>query len=138
MDNINDHIKAANAMTYKGAVDGETKNLPTSGVKVGDTYVVTKAFGTYLPGDLLIATGTETGEGDDAVITSGLAWDHVVTGYSSHLEPSMAADNNTIQLKNYAGADLGGVTLTSGNAENLKISTVDEGEIKITLEWGSF
>ena len=138
MDNINDHIKAANAMTYKGAVNGDTATLPTTGVKVGDTYVVTKAFSTYLPGDLLIATGTETGEGDDAVITSGLKWDHVVTGYSSHLEPSMAAENNTIQLKNYAGADLGGVALTSGNAENLKISTVDEGEIKITLEWGSF
>lgn len=136
---INEHIKAANAMRYMGGVDGDTKVLPTSGVKVGDTYVVTEAFGDYLPGDLLIAKGTETGTGDDAVITSGLTWEHVSTGYDAFLENKLEADNNTINLLNYADSVIAGVAFTTDAANTVSISTNSAGDaINLSIEWGSF
>ena len=136
---INAHIKAANAMRYMGGVDGETKVLPTTGVKVGDTYVVTKAFGSYLPGDLLVAKGTETGEGDAAVITSGLAWEHVSTGYDAFLENKLEVKNNTINLLNYADNAISGVVFTTDAAKSVSISTNAAGDsINLSIEWGSF
>ena len=136
---INAHIKAANAMRYMGGVDGETKVLPTTGVKVGDTYVVTKAFGSYLPGDLLVAKGTETGEGDAAVITSGLTWEHVSTGYDAFLENKLEVENNTINLLNYADSVISGVAFTTDAAKSVSISTNATGDaINLSIEWGSF
>ena len=85
---IDEKLNGLNAMTYKGTVGatagttiaGALKNLPTSGVKIGDTYMVVGADGVNYggaenagAGDLLIATGTET----NGVITSGLAWTYV-------------------------------------------------------------
>ena len=69
------------AMTYKGTVGtgGTVDTLPTSGVKVGDTYKVSVA-GTYASqsakvGDLFIATATTptwsyVPSGDDVAVTS--------------------------------------------------------------------
>jgi predicted nucleic acid-binding Zn-ribbon protein len=133
--NINDHIKAANAMTYKGGVDGVVSKLPTSGVKIGDTYVVTDAFNGYLPGDLLIAKGTE---GDDFVITSGLSWDRVITGYDSYLENKLTAENNVIQLKNYAGNVLPDAEVAFASAKDTVNITTTDNTINLEIVWGTF
>ena len=137
-DNINAHIKAANAMTYKGGVDGNTNKLPTSNVKVGDTYVVTSAFNGYLPGDLLIAKGDETGIGDAAVITSNLSWDRVVTGYDSYLENKLTAESNVIQLKNYAGNVLPDGEVAFASKEGTITVTTADNTINFEMVWGSF
>ena len=124
-------------MTYKGGVDGVINQLPTSNVKIGDTYVVTEAFNGYLPGDLLIAKGTE-GDSGDFVITSGLAWDRVVTGYDSYLENKLTADSNVIQLKNYAGNVLPDAEVAFASANNtVTISTADN-TINLDIVWGTF
>ena len=86
--------------------------------------------------DLLVAKGTESGVGDDAVITSGLAWDHVATGYSAELESKLSVNNDTIQLTSHAGAELGAVKIAS---DNLTVSTVAvDNKININLEWGTW
>jgi hypothetical protein len=133
---INAHIQAANAMRYIGSVNGKDKVLPSLGVKVGDTYVVSEAFGSYLPGDLLIAKGDETGVGEDAVITANLAWEHVSTGYDAKLENSLKAEGNTISLLNYADAPLAGVSFVSETVSIAANSANDALEMNIV--WGSF
>lgn len=136
--NIADHIKAANAMTYKGGVN-KTTPLPTEGVKVGDTYVVTEIFDGYLPGDLLIAKGDETGEGESAVITSNLSWDRVITGYDASLLPSLKANENSIVLNDYADNYISSVQLTSDTANSVSITTNEDNNIiNLSIEWGSF
>jgi hypothetical protein len=142
---INDEIKAANAMTYKVGIDAWA-DLPTVSSdkkpKVGDTYVVTKAFThngvTYQPGDLLVASGTETGTGSAAVITSNLTWSRVETGYSTELEPSLTAANNTISLKSYTDAPLGNILLKSAT-KNLTLTTdAANNTITFDLVWDTF
>lgn len=63
-DYISSVVGAADAMRFKGTIgtDGDITTLPSSGVKVGDTYRVVEA-GTYAGqvcevGDLIIATAT--------------------------------------------------------------------------------
>ena len=137
--NINDHIRAANAMTYKGGIDGVVNVLPTSGVKVGDTYVVTEPFNNWLPGDLLIAKGTETGEGENAVITSNLSWDRVITGYDAYLNPSLSADTNSVVLNDYAGNQISAVQFNTDSANSVTITTnTQNNTINLSIEWGSF
>lgn len=142
---INNEIKAANAMTYKNGISAWNE-LPTVSStqkpKIGDTYVVTQAFTnngvTYQPGDLLVASGTETGTGSSAVITSNLTWSRVETGYSTELEPSLTAANNIISLSSYTDAPLGIVKLQS-DCQNLTLTTdAVNNTIKFNLVWGSF
>jgi predicted nucleic acid-binding Zn-ribbon protein len=145
---INDEIKAVNAMSYKNGVSAWSQ-LPTSNAtnkvpKVGDTYVVTEAFERtvnnvttyYQPGDLLVASGTETGTGKDAYITSNLAWNHVKTGYDIELDPNLTVANNIIYLKNYNNEDLGNIKIQS-STNNLKVSTSGN-TISFNLEWDTF
>ena len=138
---INDKVKAVNAMTYKNSVN-KFADLPTTGVKVGDTYVVATSFEngnvTYQPGDMLVASGTETGTGLDAVITSGLTWNRVETGYNAELDPTMKLANNIVSLEGATGKDLGAVKFVSEN-EFLTITTdTSTNAIKFDLVWGSF
>ena len=134
---ISSEINAANGMTYKGGVDGVVNKLPTSGVKIGDTYVVTDTFNGYLPGDLLIAKGTE---GDDFVITSDLSWDRVITGYDSYLNPSLKAAGNNIQLVDYTGSnEIGAVKLATDASNTVTITTdADNNTINLSIQWGTF
>ena len=129
---IDADIMAANAMTYKGGVDGSNKKLPTSNVSVGDTYVVTAAFGNYQPGDFLIAQGDET----NGVITGTITWDHVATGYSDMHDPKLEVANNAIMLKDFGGEALGTVVIKAAS-ENVVVATSGN-EISIDLQWGSF
>lgn len=134
---IDSDIMAANAMTYKGGVDGNTKVLPTADVTIGDTYVVTKEFvlgdKTVQPGDLLIAQGTEV---NGAIDPDTLVWDHVATGYSSVHNPKLEVNDNAIVLTDFANNPLGEVTLKS-NSENIVITT-DGSTINFDFKWGTF
>lgn len=134
---IDSDIMAANAMTYKGGVDGNTKVLPTADVTIGDTYVVTKEFvlgdKTVQPGDLLIAQGTEV---NGAIDPDTLVWDHVATGYSSVHNPKLEVNDNAIVLTDFANNPLGEVTLNS-NSENIVITT-DGSTINFNFKWGTF
>ena len=133
-------------MTYQGGVKAYNE-LPTLNVQVGDTYIATEAF-TYTvddntvqvyAGDLLIAKGDETGEGNDAVITANLAWEHVSTGYDESLQDSLKAENNAIHLLDYADNAISGVAFTTDTAKSVSISTNAEGSaINLSIEWGSF
>lgn len=134
-------INAANSMTYKGGVES-TSGLPTSGVKVGDTYVVTNFFTmadttAAYTGDMIIASGTE---GNDGYITSNtLTWTVVNTGYIQEHESKLTVADNTIALTSYtatAGSgDLGKIQLKS---DNLEISTSADGTVTLNAVWGSF
>lgn len=81
---IDDTLKSANAMTFKGSVGaGGTAGttLPTNGVKAGDTYLVvgdstiTAGSAKGTKGDMFIASGTET----NGVLTD-ITWIHVPSG----------------------------------------------------------
>jgi hypothetical protein len=65
-----------------------------------------------------------------------LNWQHVATGYTETHESRISADNNSIKLSSYVGADLGSVKIAS-STENLVISTADN-TITIGMEWGTF
>lgn len=141
---INEEIEAANAMTYQGVVSADTA-LPTSDVKIGDTYVASAGFTlndkSINPGDLLVANGTE---GEDGYITEGtLSWDHVVTGYSTafdqtlNVESSETGDNlAAINLNSHTNAVVSTVVIASAN-EGLTID-VDDNKITLNMVWGSF
>lgn len=99
---IDSKLKAVNAMVFMGGIgdraDGDPPiTLPTTGVHVGDTYAVTTGFSitennnteNYLPGDLIIATGTE---GNDGTITSNLHWEHVQSGMDINATYQYAAN----------------------------------------------
>lgn len=151
---IANEINAANGMTYKGGVSQYTA-LPSSNIKVGDTYVATQGFSyrdgdktvQVYAGDLLVASGTETG----GIITSNLKWTLVNTGYIQSHESKLgvtASAANTpaaINLTSHvAGAgvygDLGKVTFTS---DNLTVSStydqaINSGNININIVWEDF
>lgn len=129
---IDSEIKAVNAMTYKGGIATQAALNALTGVKVGDTYVVSSAFGGYQPGDLLVASGTET----NGVLTS-ITWNHVETGYNADHQPSLTVSGNVISLTSaVTGDNLGEITIASAT-ENLTVSTSGT-TISINMEWGSF
>lgn len=132
---IDSDILAANAMTYKGglASDVALTNLTPA---IGDTYVVTSAFGDYQAGDLLIATSTDRTEVNGVIPADKLKWDHVATGYSDIHDPSLTATGNKIILKDFGGEELGVVTIASAS-NNISVTT-DNNTITIGLEWDTF
>lgn len=93
---IDEKINGINAMVYKGTVGGSSatvSTLPTSGVSIGDTYMVAVAgnYGSHAcdVGDLLIATGTET----NGVITGNITWTYVPSGDDTDTQYTL--DNNS-------------------------------------------
>lgn len=140
---INQHILSANAMEYQGTI--ETKAALTSKkAKIGYTYILSKndSAAKAAAGDMFIATGTE---GSDGFIPAGsVVWNHVKTGYDSTLNPTLTLAQSdsgasaTVTLNTYAGSNIGGFSLKSGNP-NLKIVTdTSQRSITITSEWGTF
>lgn len=129
---IDSEIKAVNAMTYKGGIATQAALNALTGVKIGDTYVVSSAFGGYQPGDLLVASGTETNG-----VLSSITWNHVETGYNADHQPSLTVSGNVISLTSaVTGDNLGEITIASAT-ENLTVSTSGT-TISINMEWGSF
>lgn len=116
-DEIDGKIEAVNAMTYKGTVgeNGTVTVLPSTGVKIGDTYKVVKVgnYGGHScdVGDLLIALGTEV----DGVITSGLTWTYVPSGDDVDSQYELNVANNTISLKNTVTKDVVGSATVKGS-----------------------
>ena len=132
---IDSDIIAANAMTYKGGIASDVE-LTAKTPSIGDTYVVTTAFGDYQAGDLLIATSTDNTETDGIIPEDKLKWDHVSTGYSDIHDPSLTAADNKLILKDFGGEELGVVTIAS-TSNNIAISTSNN-TISIGLEWDTF
>lgn len=123
---IDSKMNGIDAMRYKGTVGGTGATvtaLPSTGVAVGDTYMVAEK-GTYGghscdAGDLLIATGTEA----NGVITTGLAWTYVPSGDDTDTQFALQVAANKITLKNStAGTDAGVVTIAAGNKMNVATS----------------
>ena len=157
---IDSDINAANAMTFKGVV-AKKENLPTTNVRIGDTYVLSQTDShvgndttiDYSAGDFFIASGTESTT--TGFITGTITWNHVKSGYDAAFDPSFQTtitnavkDETTdtsgsavISLGNFAGASLGQVTLAPSG--NIKIKG-DAGNIatartiNISFEWGTF
>lgn len=122
---IDEKLNAVNAMTYKGTVGGTgatASALPTSGVKIGDTYMVAKDD-TYdgkkgYVGDLFIATGTET----NGVITSGLAWTLVPSGNYPDTQYAMTV---------VSGTGKGMLQLRGTDDYNVQVDFVGEGPLSV-------
>lgn len=136
---IDKDINAANAMEYKGSISAKA-DLPSSNVKIGDTYVVGTKFAdgdvTYNPGDMLIAKGTED---DNGHIGADLAWNHVKTGYDVANEAKLSGQGNAINLTSHLSGelgDLGKITFVDGGS-GVKAAIADNA-ITLTVEWGSF
>jgi hypothetical protein len=51
---IANEFKSFNAMHYKGAISS-AKEIPTTNVRIGDTYKIAKAFGSYERNGIIIA-----------------------------------------------------------------------------------
>lgn len=147
-DLIGKQINAANAMNYISSV-ASYANLPTEGVHVGDTYVVSTYFTNngveYHAGDLLIATGEE--DKSTGVITSDLGWSHVETGYIAEQENKLTAvdDEQTMKLMSYLNETLGAfkfATVADGEAGTVVSFSTDNKSgvttISIDQQWGSF
>lgn len=126
-EEIDTKLNTVDAMHYCGTVGGTgatVAQLPSEGVKVGDTYK-TAAAGTYAGvdaemGDLFIATGTE----ENGVITSNLQWTYIPSGDDVDTKYSVSAANNKVVLKSsVAGDDDSSVEFTAGST--LEVSTVD-------------
>ena len=139
---IDKNINAANAMNYIRSVE-EWADLPTTGVHVGDTYVVAATINhggtTYYAGDLLVAVGTEDEE--TGVITSDLAWNHVKTGYSQQHDPVLAGANNKLTLTSLNGnGELGDLGIINFSAKANTSTTVEvaNNTVTIGMAWGEF
>lgn len=132
---ITSSINAANAMDYKGTVAGQSDLDAKTDVKVGDTYVVTSAFGSYTEGDLLVANGTEV----NGVISGTITWQHVPTGYRTAHNPELKGADNAITLTSLqgAGAVLGSVAFEAAANSSATVSVADN-KVTIGMEWGSF
>lgn len=139
---ITEKVNAVNAMTYKSGVTAYAE-LPTTGVHIGDTYVFTKDILdgngnlTYAAGDMMIATGEEDAE--TGIITSGLSWTRVQTGYQVDQDPSLSGEDNKITLKNFLGSSLGDIIFAQPvEAEGGVKASVTGDTVSLELVWGSF
>ena len=145
-------FKDLDAMTYKGTIGvaGSKTEIPTSNIKIGDTYlfVSTPGEGWTIPGntnaatistkgkkgDMIIARGTE---GSDGFITSAtLTWDLVPAGDDTidlitytgvAIDNGIQIDNNqdeTIASFTVNGAAGGPITVTDSKAANGKSNSL--------------
>ena len=107
-------IAATNAMTFIGVLSSTSPNhsiLPTTNVRVGDTYKVGEnrkyyTDGTTISGsgktyavigDLFIATGTESEE--TGFITTGLKWEYVPSGNEEGVVQTFSTQNHGFYVK---------------------------------------
>lgn len=131
-------LAIANAMTFIGVLspDSEThKTLPTTNVRIGDTYKVGKnrsydtngnaqTTGTTwaIMGDLFIATGDE---GDDGYITSNLKWEHVPAGNEESVDYTFSTQTHGLKVD--SGNDtLLDFKLAEGTAITLRDTTTTD------------
>ena len=128
---ITEKINAANAMTYKGGVVSQVELEGKTGVKVGDTYVVTNQFGSYYPGDFLIASGDEK----NGVITGEVTWTHVKSGYDATLDQKITGEDNKIKLSTGTGAAGTEVAFAATGSASVAVA---DGTVTIGMVWEDF
>ena len=112
-------------MVYHGTVDKAT-DLPSSGVKIGDTYLVSANFGDYKKGDLLIANGTES---DDGLISGEVSWDKISIDTDTDTQYSFSVDSNKISVTPNPGST---TDIAEIAGDNVKLEATTSGN-KITI-----
>lgn len=129
---IDNKLKAVNAMVYKGAV-ATSASLPTSNVEIGQTYMASADFTLTIggqsvnveKGDLLIANGTEDANGKITAAT--LTWNHVPSGLDVDSQYKLLTTNNTLVLQATAGP-------LSGS--NISTITLDDDDVVLLTASG--
>lgn len=135
---IANDINAANAMDYKGGVASEDNLDEKTKVKSGDTYVATGAFEfadgrIVLPGDLIIASGTEV----NGVIADP-TWEIVHTGYDASLEQELKTVDGKIQLTSaVSDANNGQISFVAEAGSSAKVSVANN-TVTIGMMWDDF
>ena len=146
-DEVVDKMQAADAMRYKGTTAAALPTTaPADTYSVGDTYKATAEFKqgnqqVYI-GDLLIAKGTEE---DDGFISGTITWDYVPSGFVADYNPELsvgasAVANNDASIVLTRGDETQNIVTiqrASGN-ETLTVNSVANGNITLSLEWGTF
>lgn len=137
---ITDGLSGLDAMVFRGTVgttDADVTSLPTSGVKIGDTYKVVTDITVggieATVGDLLIARGTET----NGVITSGLEWSVVPSGFTHDTTYNVVYTDHGMQIRaNVVGntqEPVGEFQLAAGEKIVLTDSESTNGGRKVTV-----
>ena len=129
---IENYMRAADAMTYKGTVDGATSaSKLTSGANVGDTYKVSQDFDTYKAGDLLIAQGTD----------GNVTWERIESGDSQVLSGDVTsagfALNDGVSGNNIINITLASSTATDRANIEVSASNVTSSSATYTFSHGS-
>ena len=130
-------------MNYIGTLapneDG-TVEWPTENVRAGDTYVASKDFydaalgeKQVYAGDLLIASGTEN---ENGIITEGLTWNVINTGYQAAHDQILSANENKIILSSHNN-ETTSVEIAGSDNINVTTDTVNN-KIIINMVWGTF
>ena len=146
---VDEKLRVADGMSYKGIVNFDDKVLPTSGVQAGDTYKVAVngkvgSEDVYV-GDLIIANSDQSGEDDYA------DWDIVHSGYEDDHDVHVELNNGVVEIINAAGASRGsikvegnysaangGVKVTLSSADADPAAPGVEVTAKFEMVWGSF
>lgn len=131
---IDADIRAANAMEYVGTIESD-KDIPTSDVKNGATYVIGASFGSYAAGDMLIAQGDEN---PDTGLIANPTWAHVKSGYDATLDQQLAGANNKIMLSNGVRNDedaAGAITFTATGSASVEVKS---NTVTIGMVWEDF
>ena len=137
---IDDKMKALNAMTYKGTLgtDGTISALPTDEVSVGDSYLVstrqTINNKNVYPGSLIIARGTE--DPTTGYITGNIIWDIVQSTQDSDTTYDFESIEGGIQMRSSTNHLVGSIKIAGdGNyitASSQSAANEDQNQV-ITL-----
>ena len=141
---INDRMAAANSMTFMGSVTSYN-DIPASGNKAGDTYLVKNAFGGADTdpqiGDLLVIEHDQDPNStfaDAAAKKAAVIW--IETGYSTFNDPKLMVEDAKIKFKSHLNEVLGTVSVNS-TSENIVASisgTDKDATINVSFVWGTF
>ena len=129
---IDADINAANAMTFKGTVGSESDFEKITEAKIGDTYVVSAAFGNYKAGDFLIAKGEENEVTGNII---NIDWNHVKSGYDASLDQKLTGADNKIKLSTGAGLEGTAVAFAATGSASV---TVASNTVTIGMVWEDF
>lgn len=146
LEQINENIAAANAMTFKGEIDS-FDDIPNTGTKAGDMYVVVNPdLNTgWNMGDLLVIKADGLTFASNADKINGVI--HVETGYHTFNDARLVANGNKVQLQSHLGRDLGSIEVKAAANSNVTValekvaSSSGTGEacaITVGLAWGTF
>lgn len=150
---VDKKLNDLNSLTYKGTVGSLGGELPTSGVKIGDMYMVAgelknvtvlKPDGSATTsqnakqGDLLIAVSNSGTETDGVIVSSDLRWTYVPSGDDAQTDTTYtfvvdAAGNRLLIKQN--GSDFSGIGFTAGNT--IEVSSEEDADtqgLKTTIK----